>query len=219
MGKLWEKLGSRGSLCYESFRRHGAAAWIRISLKRWCSCCSAASHGRSHLFVPFTIHLRNFRGEVSEKSFLVVRTSLSLAITLRKEGRVGLLGETPNGLSASKTLNESHLLVYTTLVCQVSSYTPASLGCTILSMKLTANANRQSHFDECHQLFIPTHNVTLAIARCASAIQIVCQLELIVETQPQLQPALLSLFAIISQHFTNSTVLVVVLNRLRRRCT
>ena len=31
-------------------------------------------------------------------------------------------------------------------------------------MKLTANANRQSHFDECHQLFIPTHNVTLAIA-------------------------------------------------------
>jgi hypothetical protein len=104
MGKLWEKLGSQGSLCYESFRRHGAAAWIRISLKRWCSCCSAASHGRSHLFVPFTIHLRNFRGEVSEKSFLVVRTSLSLAITLRKEGRVGLLGETPNGLSASTTL-------------------------------------------------------------------------------------------------------------------
>ena len=164
MGKLWEKLGSRGSHCYESFRRHGAAAWIRISLKRWCSCCSAASNGRFHLFVPFTIHLRNFRGEVSEKSFLVVRTSLSLAITLRKEGRVGLLGETPNGLSASKTLNESHLLVYTTLVCQASSYTPASLGCTILSMKLTANANRQSHFDECHQLFIPTHNVTLAIA-------------------------------------------------------
>ena len=69
MGKLWEKLGSRGSLCYESFRRHGAAAWLRISLKRWCSCCSAASNGRFHLFVPFTIHLRNFRGEVLEKSF------------------------------------------------------------------------------------------------------------------------------------------------------
>ncbi len=105
-----------------------------------------------------------FPGRSFRKSFLVVRTSLSLAITLRKEGRVGLLGETPNGLSASKTLNESHLLVYTTLVCQASSYTPASLGCTILSMKLTANANRQSHFDECHQLFIPTHNATLAIA-------------------------------------------------------
>jgi hypothetical protein len=50
-------------------RRHAAAAWLRISVKRWCSCCSAASHGRSHLFVPFTIHLRNFRAEVSEKVF------------------------------------------------------------------------------------------------------------------------------------------------------
>jgi hypothetical protein len=42
---------------------------------------------------PFTIHLRNFRGEVSEKSFLVVRTSLSLAVTLRKEGQVELRGD------------------------------------------------------------------------------------------------------------------------------
>ena len=37
-------------------------------------------------------------------------------------------------------------------------------GSTILSTKLTANANRQFHFDECHQLFIRAHNVTLAIA-------------------------------------------------------
>jgi len=38
------------------------------------------------------------------------------------------------------------------------------MGSTILSMKLTAKANRQFHFDECHQLFIRTHNVTPAIA-------------------------------------------------------
>jgi hypothetical protein len=30
-------------------------------------------------------------------------------------------------------------------------------------MKLTANANRQFHFDECHQLFFSTQNVMLAI--------------------------------------------------------
>src|SRR6266478_3663189 len=48
MGKLWEKLGSRGSLCYESFRRHGAAAWIRISLKR----CAVVA--RQHRMVVLT---------------------------------------------------------------------------------------------------------------------------------------------------------------------
>ena len=40
-------------------------------------------------------------------------------------------------------------------------------------------------------------------SRCASTIQIVCPLELMVETQPQLQPALLGLSAMISQLFTN----------------
>jgi hypothetical protein len=67
---------------------------------------------------------------------------------------VELLGETPNGLSASKTLRESHLLVYYTLVCQASSCTVWQTDSTILSMKLTANANRQFHFDECRWLFI-----------------------------------------------------------------
>src|SRR5436309_10727034 len=38
--------------------------------------------------------------------------------------------------------------------------------------------------------------------RCASAIQIVCPLESIAETQPQLQPALLRLSAMVSQYFT-----------------
>ena len=37
-------------------------------------------------------HLRNFRSEV-QKSFSVVRTSLSLAVTLRKEGQVELGGD------------------------------------------------------------------------------------------------------------------------------
>jgi len=37
-------------------------------------------------------------------------------------------------------------------------------------------------------------------SRCASATKIVCPLELIVETQPQLQPALLRLSAMISQY-------------------
>ena len=39
---------------------------------------------------------------------------------------------------------------------------------------------------------------------CASAIQIVRPLESIAETQPQLQPALLKLSAMISQHFVNA---------------
>src|SRR6266480_2498603 len=39
------------------------------------------------------------------------------------------------------------------------------------------------------------------LSRCASAIQIVRPLESIAETQPQLQPALLRLSAIISQYF------------------
>ena len=39
-----------------------------------------------------------------------------------------LLGETPNGLSASKILKEFHLLAYRTLVYQASSYTPVPLS-------------------------------------------------------------------------------------------
>jgi hypothetical protein len=41
MGKLWEKLGSRGVTLLRKVRRHGAAAWLRTSVKSWCSCCSA----------------------------------------------------------------------------------------------------------------------------------------------------------------------------------
>ena len=48
----------------------------------------------------------------------------------------------------------------------------------------------------------------LPSSRCASAIKIVCPLELIVATQPQLQPALLRLSAIISQYFNVPLVLL-----------
>ena len=41
-------------------------------------------------------------------------------------------------------------------------------------------------------------------SRCASAIQIVRPLESIAETQPQLQPVLLGLSAMISQYFTRT---------------
>jgi hypothetical protein len=44
---------------------------------------------------------------------------------------------------------------------------------------------------------IRTHNETLSSPRCASAIQIVRPLESTTDTQPQLQPALLRLSAII----------------------
>ena len=45
------------------------------------------------------------------------------------------------------------------------------------------------------------HNGVIS-PRCASAIEIVRPLESIAETQPQLQPALLRLSAMISQYFT-----------------
>src|SRR5207253_3936717 len=56
----------------------------------------------------------------------------------------------------------------------------------------------------------------LLSSRWASATKMVCQLELMVETQPQLHPALLRLAAITSQSFTNLTISVVVQHRLRR---
>ena len=55
----------------------------------------------------------------------------------------GAPGETPKQLGASKTLKESRLSVYTTLVCQTSSYTPAPLGSAIPSV---ANANQRFPF-------------------------------------------------------------------------
>jgi hypothetical protein len=62
--------------------------------------------------------------------------------------------------------------------------------------------NRRFEFHKSRQLFIRAHNETLSSTRCASTIQIVRPLESIAATQPQLQPALLRLSAMISQYFT-----------------
>src|SRR5262245_28961955 len=56
--------------------------------------------------------------------FLDLLCERAFAHGLPCEKRVRDSGETPNGLSASETLRESHLVVYYTLVCQASSYTP-----------------------------------------------------------------------------------------------
>jgi hypothetical protein len=64
------------------------------------------------------------------------------------------------------------------------------------------NANRRFEFRKSHQLFIRTHDETVAVGACASATKIVRPPESTVETQPQLQPALLRLSAMISQYFT-----------------
>src|ERR1043166_8562529 len=71
-----------------------------------------------------------------------------------------------------------------------------------LSRQTTATPNCQFQFQKRGQLFISAHNETLSIVACASTIQIVCPLESIAETQPQLHPALLRLLAMISQYFT-----------------
>jgi len=59
-----------------------------------------------------------------------------------------------------------------------------------------SGSNRRFEFHKRSQLFIRTHNKTLPL-RCASTIQIVRPLESMAETQPQLQPALLRLSAVI----------------------
>jgi hypothetical protein len=55
-------------------------------------------------------------------------------------------------------------------------------------------------------------------SRCASAIQIIRPLESIVETQPKLQPALLSLSAMISQDFTRRILRLLRSTSQRQKC-
>jgi hypothetical protein len=62
-----------------------------------------------------------------------------------------------------------------------------------------ADLNHQFQFEKRSQLFI---RVRFPSSRCASATKIVFPLESTVATQPQLQPALLRLSAMISQYFT-----------------
>jgi hypothetical protein len=74
-------------------------------------------------------------------------------------------------------------------------------------------------FNKRAELFVGMHNKAPSVAAVRICDKDRCPLELIVETQPQLQPALLSLSAMISHYFTNPTSLVGVLNRLRCRFT
>jgi hypothetical protein len=59
--------------------------------------------------------------------------------------------------------------------------------------------NRRFQFNKRSQLFIRTYNKALAVAAMRSATKIVRPRESIAETQPQLQPALLRLLAIIGR--------------------
>src|SRR6266576_2935955 len=69
-----------------------------------CACSSAPPSKRivellfSCLFFPLTVLLRKSQSEVP-KSFSVVRTNLSLAVTLRKEVRWSSRGRRPNNLT------------------------------------------------------------------------------------------------------------------------
>ena len=69
MGKLWEKLGSPVVTLLRKVRRHGAAAWLRTSVKSWCCCCSAASLWSFSPVSSFHYPSPKFPGRSSRKSF------------------------------------------------------------------------------------------------------------------------------------------------------
>src|SRR5437870_5004027 len=71
------------------------------------------------------------------------------------------------------------------------------MGCALLSARIADSSSRNA-------VSFSSARTTKRFpsSRCASAIQIVCPLELIVDTRPQLQPALLRLSAIVSQYVT-----------------
>jgi hypothetical protein len=79
----------------------------------------------------------------------------------------------------------------------------------ISAIVLSSFSNPPEHdcfkFAKRRQLFIRTHDEPLPSSRCASATKIVRPLESTVATQPQLQPALLRLSAMISQYFTRDS--------------
>jgi hypothetical protein len=63
--------------------------------------------------------------------------------------------------------------------------------------------NRRFQFHKRGQLFICVHDKTLSVVAMRVRIQIVLPSESPAEIQPRLQPALLSLSAMISQYFTD----------------
>jgi hypothetical protein len=100
----------------------------------------------------FIFLLRKSRSEASEKVSRLCERAFRSRVTLRKEGQVELLGETPVLLSASATLKESQLLVYTDLSLSGAVLHACASNSTTPSMKLDANVHRQFHFDECSWL-------------------------------------------------------------------
>jgi len=70
-----------------------------------------------------------------------------------------------------------------------------------LSIKIAAHSNRRFEFHKRRQLFIRTFNERFPLSRCALATKIVPPSESTVETPRQLQPALPSLSAMLSQFF------------------
>jgi hypothetical protein len=102
MGKLWEKLGSRGVTLLREVRRHGAAAWLRTSVKSWCSCCSAASLWSFSPVYSFHYPSPKFPRRSSRKSLLVVRTSLRSRLPCGKRVRWSSWGRRLNNLARSR---------------------------------------------------------------------------------------------------------------------
>jgi hypothetical protein len=64
------------------------------------------------------------------------------------------------------------------------------------------SANRRFQLHKCSQLFIRMHNETLSVAAMRVCDEDCSPVGINAETQPQLQPALLRLSAMISQYFT-----------------
>src|SRR5262245_2520967 len=78
-----------------------------------------------HVFILSQRYCPKSGARLRENLF-VVRANHPLTDLPAERGSGGALGETPNELSASATLEEPQLLVYTTLVCQAPSYACAS---------------------------------------------------------------------------------------------
>ena len=100
LGKTDEQESGAYILCGE-FRVWGCHVFISFLLRRYRPEFLKIFDRRTKVSMPLPMSV----------SFnvvrLVVRTSRSLAVTLREEGQVELLGETPNRLSASATLSDA----------------------------------------------------------------------------------------------------------------
>ncbi len=112
----------------------------------------------------------------------------------RRSSPCGLFSRAEGKLKRRMTKSRTHLLDPRQL-SSVISHAPHSSGRS--AARITDSSSRKvvSFSSACTMNRFPS-------SRCASATKIVCPLELIVETQPQLQPASLRLSATISHYFT-----------------